>query len=85
MIVKVGKRMTLCLVTLSNNEKVTLMMSEKEFFEKVSNGDGTLHSRLIRFYNNEAQIIYLNPSQIVKISFTSKEDTSAYKIDLSNS
>ncbi|MGX7418773.1 hypothetical protein ACWOFR_08180 [Carnobacterium gallinarum] len=73
--------MTECIVSLSNGETLVLKLSEEELFEKISNGEGYLSSRLIRFYNNQDDVIYINPIQIVKISLNSKNDKQVFKID----
>lgn len=73
--------MSECLVSLSDGEKLVLKIGEKEFFSKISNDDGFLRSRLIRFYNDQEDIIYINPVQIVKITFSSVNSDNALKID----
>lgn len=70
-----------CIISLSNGDILVLRLSEKELFEKISNGDGFLRSRLIRFYNNQDEVIYINPIQIVKISVNPKNEAHAFKID----
>ncbi|TFJ75566.1 hypothetical protein [Carnobacterium maltaromaticum] len=73
--------MSECFVSLSDGEKVVLKISEKELFSKISNGDGFLRSRLIRFYNDQEDAIYINPVQIVKITFSSGNSDNALEID----
>ncbi|CRH21430.1 conserved hypothetical protein [Carnobacterium maltaromaticum] len=40
-----------------------------------------MRSRLIRFYNDQEDAIYINPVQIVKITFSSGNSDNALEID----